>query len=126
MDAVQPTAKRSFRIGSRLSATRNRIQFEAMPDQLVAKFIGDDLLQTFDILVAKLDHPTRLQVDEMVVMRARHFLVAGSAIAEIVPGNDARLFEQPNRPVDGRNADAGVNRDCSPVDLFHIRVIGGF
>src|SRR5947207_1900979 len=101
MDAVQTPAKRSFRIGSRLAATRNRIQFEAMPDQLVAKFLGDDLLQTFDILVAKLDHAARLKVDEMVVMRARHFLVAGSAIAEIVPGNDARLFEQPHRPVDG-------------------------
>jgi len=93
MDAVQTTAVRSFRIGSRLAATRNRIQFKAMSDQFVAEFIGDDLLQTFDIFVAKLYHSARLQVDEMVVMRAGHFLVAGSAIAEIVPRNDARLFE---------------------------------
>src|ERR1700756_3049339 len=105
MDAVQTTAKRSFRIGSRLSATRNRIQFEAMSDQFVAEFIGDDLLETFDIFVAKLDHSTRLQADEMVVMRARHFLVAGSAIAEIVARNDARLFEQPHRAVNRGNAD---------------------
>src|ERR1700719_2463969 len=124
-DDSETVIKRSLRIGSRLAATRNRIQFEAMPDQLVAKFIGDDLLQTFDILVAKLDHATRLQVDEMVVMRARHFLVAGSAIAEIVPGNDARLFEQPYRPVNGGNTDARINRGCSSVDLFHIRVIDG-
>ena len=93
MDAVQMTAKRSFGIGSRLAATRNRIQLEAMSDKFIAEFIGDDLLQTLDIFVAKFDHSTRLQVDEMVVMRARHFLVAGPAIAEIVPRNDARLFE---------------------------------
>src|SRR3954449_12960478 len=105
MDAAQTATKRSFRIGSWLAATRNRIQFEAMSDQLIAKFIGDDLLQTFDILVAKFDHATRVQVYEMIVMRARHFLVAGPAIAEIMPGNDARLFEQPHRPVNRGNAD---------------------
>src|ERR1700732_3624381 len=125
-DAAQTTTKRSFRIGSRLAATRNRIQLEAMSDQFIAKFIGDDLLQTFDILVAKLNHATRVQVDEMVVMCARHFLVAGSTIAEIVPGDDARLFEQPYRPVNRGNADARINRGCSSVDLFDIRVIGGF
>src|SRR5438270_1527891 len=124
MGAVQTTAKRSFRFGSRLAASRNCIQLEAMSDQLVAKFIGDDLLQTFDILVAKLDHTTGLQVDEMVVMRARHFLIAGSAIAEIVPGNYARFFEQPYRPVNRGNANARINRSCSSVDLFDIRMIG--
>src|SRR5271169_451878 len=124
VDAAQKTAKRSFRIGSRLAATRNRIQLEAMSDQFVAKFFGDDLLQTFDILVPKLDHATRLQVDEMVVMRARHFLVAGSAIAEIVPRNDVRLLEQPYRPVNRGDADVRINGGRSSVYLFDIRMIG--
>jgi hypothetical protein len=123
MDAIQTTAKRSFRIGARLTATWDRIQLEAMSDQFVAELIGDDLLQTFDILVAKLDHATRLQVDEVVMMRTRHFLVAGSAIAEIVPGNDARLLEQPDCPVDCGNADARINCGRSAVHLFHIRMI---
>src|ERR1700758_1095707 len=39
VDAAQKTAERSFRIGSWLAATRNRIQLEAMSDQFVAKFI---------------------------------------------------------------------------------------
>ena len=126
MDAFQTTTKRSFRIGSRLAATRNRIQLEAMSDQFVAKFVRNDLLQTLDILVAKLDHATGLQVDEMVVVRARHFLVAGSAFAEIVPGNDARFLEQPYRPINRGYADPGINCGCSSVHLFDIRMVDRF
>src|SRR5271165_7399173 len=94
IDAVQAKANRSFRTGSRLLAPRNRIQLEAVPDQFVTEFIGDALLQAFDLLIAKLDHATRLQIDEMVVMCTRHFLVAGAAIAEVVPGDDVCLLKQ--------------------------------
>src|ERR1700687_2665577 len=60
----------------RYTAPRHGIKFEAMPDQLVAELVGDELLQFLDLLVAELDDQTALQVDQVIVMRARHFLVA--------------------------------------------------
>src|SRR5215468_4347294 len=54
---------------------------------------GALLITPFDLLIAKLNHTTRLQVNQMVVVCARHFLVAGSPIAKIVSGNNAGFFE---------------------------------
>ncbi len=59
-----------------------------MTDEIVAELIGDRFLKLFDLLVAELDHPTGLQVDQMIVVCARHFFVARAAFAEIVPGQD--------------------------------------
>src|SRR5690242_12959986 len=56
--------------------SRHGIELQAMPDQIVAEPVGDDLLQFLDLLVAEFDHPAALQIDQVIVMRARHFLIA--------------------------------------------------
>src|SRR5215472_13423227 len=117
-------ARTLFRAGPRLGTTRYGIEFEPMADEFVAELLGDNLLEAFDLLVAKFDHAAGLQIDQMVVMSARHFFVAGAAIAEIMTCQDARLFEQPHGPIDGRDANARVDRGGALVHLLDIRMIG--
>src|SRR6188472_3108486 len=97
-----------------------------MSDQLISQFVGHELLQAFDVLVAELDHATGLQIDEMVVMGAGHFFVARPAVPEIVLGNDAGLLEQPNRAVHRSYTYARIDRSRPSVYLFEIGMIGGF
>ena len=59
-----------------LAAARHRVKFKPMPDQIVDKLLGDEMLQLFYVIIAKLDDTPALQVDEVVVMRARHLLIA--------------------------------------------------
>src|ERR1700730_19242074 len=59
-----------------LAAARHRVKFKPMPDQIVAELFGDEMLQLFYVIIAKLDDTPALQVDEVVVMRARHLLIA--------------------------------------------------
>src|SRR5438094_290088 len=79
-----------------LAAARHRVKFEAVPDQLVAELVGDDLLQFLDLLVTEFDDPAALQVDQVVVVVARHLLVARAAVAKIVAGENIGLLEQPH------------------------------
>src|SRR6267142_2487017 len=87
----------SFRIGPRFLAAWHRVQLKSVPDQFITEFIGNRPLQPFDLLIAELDHTTGLQVNEMIVMGARHFFITRATIAEIVSCKDVGLFEQPNR-----------------------------
>src|ERR1700730_18188020 len=121
---VQTHAKASFRIGPRCPATRHGVQLEPVPDQLVAEFIGDQSLQFLNVLVAELDHTTGLKVNQMVVVSARHFLIAGATISKIVPGENAGLFEQTNRAIDCCDADVRVDRSRPSVDPLDIWMIG--
>jgi hypothetical protein len=59
----------------------------------------------------------------MIVMVFVGLFVPGAAVAEIVPGDDARFFEQPHRPVDRGNADFRIDRRRTPEDLLDIRMI---
>src|ERR1700730_12556506 len=79
--------------GLALGAAGYRIELQAVSDQIVTELAGHGLLQLFDLFVAKLDHAAGLQVDQMVVMVARHLFVAGSAIAEIVSRQNVGFFE---------------------------------
>jgi hypothetical protein len=83
----------SFRAGSKFAATRHGVEFKSVPNKFVAKLISDDFLQSFDLFVAEFDNPSGLQVNQMVMMRAWHFLVSRSAITEIMPRQDTRLFK---------------------------------
>src|SRR5260370_643685 len=107
----------------RLAAPRHRVQLEAVPDQLVAEFVGDDLLQLLDLLVAELNDPAALQIDQVIVMGARHFLVARTAVAEIMAGENVGLFKQPHGAVDGGDADPRIERGSAAVDLLDIGVV---
>src|SRR5262249_48026482 len=103
----------------------NRVELKAVPDQFVAEFIGDQLLQPLDLLIAKLDHTTRLQVNQMVMVGARHLLITGAAFSEVVPRQNVGLFEQPHGAIYRSDADARIDRGGAPVDLFDIGMIGG-
>ena len=83
---------------------------EAMPDQIVAELVGDDLLQLLDLLVAEFDDPAALQIDQVIVVVARHFLIARAAVSEIVAGEDVGLFKQPHGAIDRGDADMRI--DC--------------
>ena len=42
-----------------------------MPDKLVAQLISDNFLQSFDLLVAELNHTAGLQINQMIMVGAR-------------------------------------------------------
>ncbi len=86
--------------------------------------IGDDFLELFDLLVAKLDDAAALQVDQVIVVVARHLFVTRAAVAEIMSREDIGFLEQPHRPVDRRDADPWIDFGGTPVDLLDIGVIG--
>src|ERR1700750_2553182 len=97
-----------------------------MSDQFISKLVRDDLLQALAILVAELNHAAGLQVYEMIVMGARHFLVARPTVPEIMPGENVRLLEQPNRAIHGRYTDVRIDGSCAPVYLLDIGMVGRF
>src|SRR5919197_1984934 len=97
-----------------------------MPDQIITELIGNHPLKPFDLLVTELDHTTGLQVNQMVMVRTRHFLVTRTAVAKIMPREDIGLLEQPHGAVHRGNADAWVDRSRSPIDLLDIGMIHGF
>ena len=80
-----------------------------MADQLVAELLGDPVLQLFDHGILEFDDPARLDIDQMIVMVRRPFLVARPAVAEIMALENVRLFEQAHRPIDRRDRDLGID-----------------
>jgi len=122
----EPAFKVECTMKGNLPRAAQNLKFEAMTDELVTELIGDGLLQLFDLVVVKFDYPARLQIDQVVVVGARHFLVARTAIAKIVPRQDIGLLEQPHGAIDGGDADVRVDRGGSPIDLLDIRVVDRF
>src|SRR6516165_7052399 len=114
---------KSFRAGSRFTHARHRVEFKPMADEFVAELISDDFLQSFDLFVAEFDHPAGVQVDQMVVVSARHFLVAGAPIAEIVSSQNTRLFKQPHSSIHRSDTNARIDRGGSTVDPLDVGVI---
>src|SRR5215510_6354731 len=104
---------------------RHRIKLQPMIDQLVAQLPGDIRLQALDLLGLELDHLAGAQVDEVVMVRVRHLLVAGTAVAEIVPLNDSGILEQLHGPIDGRDRNAVVDRGAAPVEFLHVGMVLG-
>src|SRR5438552_6516021 len=123
-DAAPGKSSALFPIRFGCAAPRHGVKFQTMPDQLVAELVGDVLLQFLDLLVAELDDPAALQIDQVIVMRAGHFLVARASVAEIVPRQDVGLLEQPHRTIHRGDADARVDLGSAPIDLLDIGVIG--
>src|SRR5947207_2195832 len=74
-----PTGQASARLRLLLAATRHGVKFEAVPDQFVAELVGDDLLQLLDLFVAEFDDAAALQIDQVVVVVARHLFIARAA-----------------------------------------------
>src|SRR5579875_85023 len=126
IDPAAPGAQASFALGLPFPVARHGVELQAVADKDIAELIGHRFLQFFDLLVAEFDHLAGLQVDQMVVMSARHLLVARAAVAEIVTRQDARLFKQAHGAVDGGDADARIDRGGAAVDLFDIGMVGRF
>src|SRR5258708_4067683 len=106
-----------------LAAAGHRVKFKPVPDQIVAKLLGDEMLQLFYFIIAKLDHAAALQVDEVVVMRAGHLLVTRSAITKIVTRQYVSFFKQPNGAVNRGDADMRVDLRGAAIDQLDIRMI---
>jgi hypothetical protein len=109
-----------------LGSARHAIKLEAMVDQLEAELLGDEPLQALDVLVAEFDHAASLQIDEMVVMRVRHFFITRAAVAEIVTLQDASILEQFHRAIDGGDGDVRINGGSTAIEFFGVRMVFGF
>src|SRR5215471_11758789 len=62
----------------------------------------------------------------MVVMRVGTRLVTRAAVTEIVPLDDAGIFEEAHGPIHGRNRDAIVNLGAAAIKLFDVWMVAGF
>ena len=78
-----------------------------MTDQPETMVERDLALQLLDLLALELDHPAAADVDQMIVMIVRHFLVARPPVAEVEALEDLLFLEQPHGAVDGGDADLG-------------------
>src|SRR3981189_1377116 len=83
----------------------NAIQLQPVIDELVAELAGDLGLQLFDFLGGEFDHLAAAQIDQMIVVAVAHRLVAGAALAEIMPLDDAGVLEQLYGAVHRRHRD---------------------
>src|SRR5260370_40180148 len=87
----------------------NAIKLQPMIDQLIAELAGDFGLQLFDFFVGEFDHLAVAQIDQMIVMAVTHLLIAGAALAKIVPFNDASVLEHFHGTIDRRDRARGVD-----------------
>lgn len=97
-----------------------------MIDQTVAKLLGDLALQGFDLRILELDDFATFNINQMIMVRFRYFLVPGTPVPEIMPAEDVVLFKQSYGSVDSSNADLGVDLSGSLMNEFHIGVIARF
>jgi len=64
-----------------------------MIDQSVTELLGDPFLKDFQLVVDELDDVAGLDVDQMVVVGFRRGFIAGPAVTEFVPLQDARFLK---------------------------------
>jgi hypothetical protein len=102
------------------------VQFKPVIHQPVAQFLGHPLLQVFDFFVVEFDDFTAFDIDQVVVMIFRDFLVPRTSVAKIVTVQDILLLEKANGPVNRGNTDPGIKLGGSFVDQFNIGMIVGF
>src|SRR5260221_12157742 len=94
-----------------------------MIDQLVAEFAGDEALQLLDLLVAELDHPAGLDVDQMLMKVGWHLFVARSPVAEIMTRQDVGLLEQTHRAIARGDADMGADLAGAAANVLDIGML---
>ena len=87
-----------------------------MIDQAEAKRARNRFLQLLDIFIGEFDDFTRLDIDQMIVMIVRNFLIPGTPITEIMAREDGRLFKQAAEaePARARHAET-AGRDVAAV-----------
>ena len=97
-----------------------------MADEPVAELLGHLALQRLDLLVLELDHLARLDIDQMIVVRIGHLLIARAAVAEIVALEDVGLLEQAHRAIDRGDGDMRIDGGRALMKLLDIRMVVGF
>ncbi len=73
--------------------------------------------------VLEFDHPSGIDVDQMVMVAMLGRLVAGARPAEIVALQDALFLQQPHRAVDGGDGDLRVEGGGAAVQLLHVGMV---
>lgn len=101
----------------------NAVKFQPVPLQTETQSGGYLFLQGLNFGVDKFDHLPGGQVDQMVMMLAGAVFIAGAAIAELQPLEDAAFFKKLHRPVDRRQRDPGIECHGAAMQLFDIRVV---
>ena len=106
-----------------ISVERDAVQLHAMIDEAEAQTLGNPLLQFLELIVGELDDVARFDVDQMIVMSLGRGLVTRSPVTELVPFEDSRLLEQPDRAVDGGNRDVRVDRGRPRVQGLDVGMV---
>src|ERR1700730_15895774 len=101
----------------------NAIQLQPVIDQFVAEFAGDFGLQFFDFLGGEFDHLAVAQIDLMVVMAVAHLFVAGTALAEVMPFDNAGVLEQLDGAIYSRDRNLVVDRDAAAIQFLDVGMI---
>ncbi len=84
---------------------------------------GNPLLQGLDLGGMELDDLAGLHVDHVVMVLFRHRLVTRATIAEIMLFDDAGIFEQFYRAVDGGNGNARIDLGRAAIQFLDIRMV---
>jgi len=61
----------------------------------------------------------------VIVVAVAHLLVAGAALAKIMPLDDAGILEQFDRPINRRDRDLVVDRDAAAIQFLDVGMVGG-
>src|SRR5215210_7664790 len=96
--------------GSAIAVEGDAVKLHSVIDEAEAELLGDALLKRLELFIDELDDIARFDVDQVIVMGIRRRLVARSAVAELVPLENARLFEQAHRAIDRRDRNVRVDR----------------
>jgi hypothetical protein len=70
------------------------VQLHPVIDEAEAELLGNPPLQGLQLLVDEFDDVAGFDVDQMVVMGVGSGLVAGAAVAELMPFKDSCFLEQ--------------------------------
>src|SRR5215210_5984546 len=108
---------------SAIAVEGDAVQLHAVIDEPEAELLGDPLLQRLELVVDELDDVAGLDVDQMVVVGLRRGLVARAAVPELVPLEDACLFEQAHGAVDGGDRDVRIDRRRPRVERLDVWVV---
>ena len=96
-----------------------------MAAQRISESACDLFLQTFDLVVSKLDHLARMQVDEMVMVFAFGVFEPRFAVLEFKSLQNSEFFKKLYGAVDRGDRNLRINLQRAAVKLFNVRMVVG-
>lgn len=85
------------------------VQLHSVVDEAEPQLLGDPLLKRLKLVVDEFDDFTGLHINQVIVMFVRRRFIARAAIPELMPSENAGLFEQANGTVDRRDRNPGID-----------------